>query len=51
MIRSEVHKAEYYRALIDTQLASGYHSSSGFRDAFSRIMGAPPTQLNENRIN
>ncbi|KIL51156.1 bifunctional transcriptional activator/DNA repair enzyme AdaA [Jeotgalibacillus campisalis] len=29
-------------AVIDAQLAAGYESSSGFRDAFSRIMGAPP---------
>lgn len=32
-------------AVIDAQLASGYESSSGFRDAFSRIMGAAPTKL------
>ena len=32
-------------AVIDAQLATGYESSSGFRDAFSRIMGAPPTLL------
>ncbi|GIP51112.1 bifunctional transcriptional activator/DNA repair enzyme AdaA [Paenibacillus vini] len=36
--------------IIDTQLASGYDSSSGFRDAFSRIMGAPPTLLDDSRI-
>lgn len=36
--------------IIDTQLATGYDSSSGFRDAFSRIMGAPPTQLDDSRI-
>jgi len=36
--------------IIDTQLASGYDSSSGFRDAFSRIMGAPPTQLDDSRV-
>ncbi|NOU70710.1 methylated-DNA--[protein]-cysteine S-methyltransferase [Paenibacillus sp. LMG 31458] len=36
--------------IINTQLASGYDSSSGFRDAFSRIMGAPPTLLDDNRI-
>jgi AraC family transcriptional regulator, regulatory protein of adaptative response / methylated-DNA-[protein]-cysteine methyltransferase len=29
--------------VIDAQLASGYESSSGFRDAFSRIMGAAPS--------
>lgn len=32
-------------AVIDAQLATGYESSSGFRDAFSRIMGAAPTRL------
>lgn len=31
-------------AVIDVQLSSGYESSSGFRDAFSKIMGAAPTQ-------
>lgn len=36
--------------IIDTQLATGYDSSSGFRDAFSRIMGAPPTLLDDSRI-
>lgn len=29
--------------VIDAQLASGYESSSGFRDAFSQIMGTPPS--------
>lgn len=28
------------KAIIDAQLSTGYESSSGFRDAFSRIMGA-----------
>ena len=36
--------------IINTQLATGYDSSSGFRDAFSRIMGAPPTRLDDSRI-
>lgn len=31
--------------IIDAQIATGYESSSGFRDAFSRIMGAAPTLL------
>ena len=31
-------------AVIDAQLSTGYESSSGFRDAFSRIMGSAPTQ-------
>ncbi|WP_438433757.1 bifunctional transcriptional activator/DNA repair enzyme AdaA [Gorillibacterium sp. sgz500922] len=36
--------------LIQTQLAAGYESSSGFRDAFSRILGSPPTRLDDNRV-
>lgn len=32
-------------SVIETQLDAGYESSSGFRDAFSRIMGAAPTKL------
>jgi len=31
-------------AVIDTQLDVGYESGSGFRDAFSKIMGAPPVK-------
>lgn len=34
-------------AIIEAQLATGYESSSGFRDAFSRIMGAAPTKLGQ----
>ena len=30
-------------AVIDAQIASGYESGSGFRDAFARLIGAPPT--------
>jgi AraC family transcriptional regulator of adaptative response/methylated-DNA-[protein]-cysteine methyltransferase len=30
-------------AVIQAQLSAGYESSSGFRDAFSKIMGAAPT--------
>lgn len=37
-------------AVIEAQLNTGYESSSGFRDAFSRIMGAAPTKLNEKNI-
>lgn len=36
--------------VIEAQLSSGYESSSGFRDAFSRIMGAAPTKLNTQHI-
>lgn len=32
--------------VIDAQLSAGYESSSGFRDAFSRIMGAAPSHKN-----
>src|SRR5258708_6776559 len=32
-------------AVLDAQLSTRYESSSGFRDAFSRIMGAAPTKL------
>jgi len=32
------------QAVIDAQLSSGYESGSGFRDAFSKIMGAPPSK-------
>ncbi len=37
-------------AVIEAQLSTGYESSSGFRDAFSRIMGAAPTKLGNSRI-
>lgn len=37
-------------AVITAQVASGYESSSGFRDAFSRIMGAAPSLLKTNNI-
>ena len=32
--------------IIQAQLAAGYESSSGFRDAFSKIMGAAPAKSN-----
>ena len=31
-------------SVIDAQIEAGYESDSGFRDAFSRIMGAAPTK-------
>src|ERR1700730_8815968 len=37
-------------AVIEAQLSTGYESSSGFRDAFSRIMGAAPTKLGSSNI-
>lgn len=37
-------------SVIDAQLDAGYESSSGFRDAFSRIMGAAPTRLGHRKI-
>lgn len=38
------------RTIIDAQLSTGYESSSGFRDAFSRIMGAAPTHVDDERV-
>ncbi|QDU35479.1 Bifunctional transcriptional activator/DNA repair enzyme Ada [Poriferisphaera corsica] len=32
------------KPIIQSQLAAGYESASGFRDAFSRIMGTPPSK-------
>lgn len=37
-------------SVIEAQLDAGYESSSGFRDAFSRIMGAAPTKLGHHHI-
>jgi AraC family transcriptional regulator of adaptative response/methylated-DNA-[protein]-cysteine methyltransferase len=37
-------------AVIDAQLSTGYESSSGFRDAFSRIMGAAPSLSGHQNI-
>lgn len=37
-------------AVIAAQLSTGYESSSGFRDAFSRIMGAAPTLLGDSSV-
>lgn len=34
-------------SVIDAQLNTGYESNSGFRDAFSKIMGAPPTHFDK----
>lgn len=36
--------------VIEAQLSTGYESSSGFRDAFSRIMGAAPTRARERHL-
>jgi len=38
------------QSVIDTQLSAGYESSSGFRDAFSRIMGAAPTLIDNSNV-
>ncbi|MBP1993052.1 bifunctional transcriptional activator/DNA repair enzyme AdaA [Paenibacillus eucommiae] len=38
------------QTVIDAQLSTGYDSSSGFRDAFSRIMGAAPTLLDDSNL-
>jgi AraC family transcriptional regulator of adaptative response/methylated-DNA-[protein]-cysteine methyltransferase len=37
-------------AVIEAQLSTGYESSSGFRDAFARIMGAAPTKTGHQPI-
>jgi len=37
-------------AVINAQIATGYESSSGFRDAFSRIMGAAPTLAGQSNL-
>jgi len=36
--------------VIDAQLSSGYESGSGFRDAFSRIMGTPPSKSGTHNV-
>jgi len=36
------------KAVIDAQLDTGYESSSGFRDAFSKIMGTAPTKIGKD---
>ncbi len=36
--------------VIEAQLSSGYESSSGFRDAFSRIMGAAPSKIGSDKV-
>ncbi len=38
------------KSVIETQLDMGYESSSGFRDAFSRIMGSAPTLTGQTTI-
>ncbi len=37
-------------SIIDAQLSTGYESSSGFRDAFSRIMGSAPTKSGHSTL-
>lgn len=38
------------KAVIEAQLSTGYESSSGFRDAFSRIMGTAPTKHEQTNL-
>lgn len=38
----------YGEPIIEAQLNMGYESSSGFRDAFSKIMGAAPTKNDDH---
>ncbi|WP_146823936.1 bifunctional transcriptional activator/DNA repair enzyme AdaA [Alicyclobacillus suci] len=37
-------------SVIEAQLEAGYESGSGFRDAFSRIMGTPPSRIETGRV-
>lgn len=37
-------------SVIEAQLSTGYESGSGFRDAFTRIMGAPPSKMENDKI-
>jgi AraC family transcriptional regulator of adaptative response/methylated-DNA-[protein]-cysteine methyltransferase len=37
-------------AVIEAQLSAGYESGSGFRDAFTRIMGAPPSKSGKEKV-
>lgn len=36
--------------VIEAQLSTGYESGSGFRDAFSRIMGAAPSKISDGHV-
>jgi AraC family transcriptional regulator of adaptative response/methylated-DNA-[protein]-cysteine methyltransferase len=38
------------QTVIDAQLSSGYESGSGFRDAFSRIMGTIPSKSENHKV-
>ena len=37
-------------AIIEAQLSTGYESGSGFRDAFTRIMGVPPSKIGNDKV-
>lgn len=37
-------------SIIDAQLSTGFESASGFRDAFSRILGAPPSKTPDKTL-
>ncbi len=37
-------------SIIDTQLSTGFESSSGFRDAFSHVMGKPPSSAKDTTV-
>ncbi|MFN5382187.1 MAG: bifunctional transcriptional activator/DNA repair enzyme AdaA [Alphaproteobacteria bacterium] len=45
-----INKIREGEPVIDAQLDAGYESSSGFRDAFYKIMGSTPTKLNKNHL-
>lgn len=37
-------------SVIEAQLSIGYESGSGFRDAFSRIMGVAPSKIGDDKV-
>jgi AraC family transcriptional regulator of adaptative response/methylated-DNA-[protein]-cysteine methyltransferase len=37
-------------SVIDTQIASGYESGSGFRQAFARVVGSAPRQAEDSNV-
>ena len=49
LLASFMKKIRAGQSVIEVQLDTGYESSSGFRDAFFKIMGAAPTNFNKHR--
>lgn len=38
------------KKVIDAQISTGYESSSGFKDAFSNILGSLPSKFDKNKV-